>query len=701
MKQFISRIFPIAFLLALSLGASAQTPSDPVIFEVGGQKIYKSEFMKEFLQSIGQSSEAAPTACTYEKRKALEDYVDLFVNFRAKLTDAYALQFDTLYSLKKELKGYRAELASPYLIDSGTMTKILHEAYDRNHYVLHASHILIKCDQYATIEDTLEAYNRAMDVYKKAISGENFSGLATKYSDDPSAKGAIGSDRQGNGGDLGCFTVFNMVYPFECAAYNLKPGEISRPIRTKYGYHIIKLHEKLPYFGKATIQHIWVRTDKDSAYAAVKIKEAYQKLKDGENFASVVKNYSDDRSTSANGGMLPNMEASQMPVEYVKAITNLNPGEFSTPIRTSYGWHIVALVNKQTIPSYEDMVPYYKQRLTRDQRNTEPQSVFVAQCKKKYPFTDYTTMLKKAPKGSKKKVYLASLDQSIAAMNDSVYRKKWHYKDSMITDMRPLCFIGDKEYTNVDLLKYIDANQTMVRDKGDYASYINERYQDFIDAKILEYADSRLEIENAEFKELMDEYRNGLIIFAYNDKMVWSKAITDTTGLKQFYATESPKRSLDNTSDEVYFWNTRANVSVITIADSAILSPNKAKKIVAKCQNKGINNTGMLSLLQAAVAKKDSTAKSVKLENQIVEQGHQSLLTDSEWKRGTYEHAAKKGYQLIVVEKIMDPCLKTVMEARGYYINDYQNYLDAELVKQLRAKYNVVVHQNVVDEITY
>ena len=168
-------------LLSVSLlSVAAQTKTDPVVFEIGGKKIYKSQFMRDFLKSIGKDSVSAPTACTYEKRKALEDYVELYVNFQAKLADAYAMGIDTLQALKDELSVYRNELAAPYLIDSASMQNLLREAYERNHYVLHAAHILVPCVDNAAPADSLKAYNHAMELYEEALKTDNFYTVAQK-----------------------------------------------------------------------------------------------------------------------------------------------------------------------------------------------------------------------------------------------------------------------------------------------------------------------------------------------------------------------------------------------------------------------------------------------------------------------------------------------------------------------------------------
>lgn len=693
MKRFL-----LPLLVMVLLGASGMAQTDPTVIEINGKAITKSEFKKEFLKSIGQRPEATPTACTYEKRKALEDYVTLYTNFQAKLEDAFAMKIDTLRPIKKELMGYRNELAAPYLIDSVSLNRIYEEAYERNKYALHAAHVLIRVDRNAVPADTLVAYNKAMEVYNKAMAGEDFTALAVQYSDDPSAKGVLGEsiERKGNGGDLGCFTVFSMVYPFESAAYALKVGEISKPVRTDFGYHIIKLIDKIDYFGRSTIQHIWINANK-GVVAESMARNAYAELLEGNEFAKVARAYSSDGAES--GGFIPDIEMHQMPAEYVLHLSKLQPGEFSEPFKTQLGWHIVRLVKKEQIPTLEDLLPSYRQRLTRDPRNKAPKEAFAAQCKEKYGFTDYTQQYVK--KGKKKEV-MATLDAAIATMNDSVYRKKWHYREGSVSDMRPLCKIGEKEYNTVDFLKWIEANQEMIRLKGDYTVYLNKRYKEFTNDMALAYCDSRLELEHPEFAELIRDYKHGLMIFSYNDKMVWSKAIKDTVGLKEFYDRESKKRSLDNPEDDPYFWGSRAHMIEVRVADSALLAPKKAMKIIEKYRAKGIDqNEWKTAMIKACKDSKDTNVVPVTVVTRLMEEGSQKVLSANEWKVGTYVHPETKGYSIVVVDEILDPMLKSVKEARGYYINDYQNYLDQELIKNLREKYNVKVYQNVVDEITY
>ena len=689
-------------LSAMVLCASAQTTNDPVIFEIGGKPIYKSQFMKDFLKSIGQDPAASPTACTYEKRKALEDYVQLYVNVQAKLADAYALGIDTTSTLCTELNVYRKELAAPYLIDSVTMMELLREAYDRNHYALHAAHILVHCAETAIPEDTLKAYNHAMDLYRKAQTMDFYKVAQQEMHDqrmndrDPLVREKADQVNPYEG-DLGCFSVFDMVYPFESAAYEMKPGEVHKPVRSRFGYHIIKLFGRYEYFGKTQFAHIWI-SDKDPN-ARGKAFAAYKLLQEGQEFGLVAKNNSDDNTTNKTGGVMPELACNQLPVEYVEAVSKgLKVGEISQPFHTRYGWHIVKLLKKDSLSDFESMVPYYKSRMTRGERSTKPQHIFIAQSKEKYNFVDYTKV-----KASKKKnsPYMASLAQVRSLVTDSIFDGFFTYDSNQITDMRPLFKIGDKQYNSRQFARWLRKTKKIHR-PCNMDIYLNERYGEYIDAMVLKYADDRLEQDIPEFGELIDEYRHGLMIFSYNDMAVWSQSLKDTAGFRAFYDRVSPQHSYDDTNDAVYFWNHRARVAVVTVADSACLKPSKAEKIVRKGVEKGWGINSIKEALLDKVSKKKCTAEEpVTAELQLVEVGNQNLLTNNEWSKGIYVHPTEKGYKYLIVEQVLQPELKTLEEARGFYLDAYQNYLEAQNNAALREKYNVKIHQDVIDAITY
>ena len=698
----MKKILVAFFLFAFSTALFAQRDANPVIFEIGGKPIYKSEFMKEFLQSVGKDPAAAPTACTYEKRKALEDYVQLFVNFRTKLVDAYAIGLDTTASLRNELATYRAELAAPYLLDSASMQVLLREAYERNHYALHAAHILVKCSPNANPADTLKALEKAMALYRRIVdSGADFSQVAIEYN--KSEQDASQSRNMGPiDGDLGCFTAFDMVYPFENASYALQPGEVSKPVRTRFGYHVIKLIDKMPYYGRTSLRHIWLSENNNNPQRVENdIYAVYKRLESGEPFEMVARHKNDDRSAARNGGLLTDMPLNQMPDFYVKEISKgLKPGQYSKPFHTQYGWHIIKVESQEQIPPFEDIVPYYKQRLSRDQRNAGCQAVFINNTKEKYGFNDFTqeyTMVKKGKKMVKSTTPMANLDQVKAIVADSIFVCRWVYDSSKITDTTAVMRIGKKRFTQDDFARWLATNQK-TQSLYDLNRYVDNRYKEFVDAMVFDYADSQLEIENVEFQQLVEEYRHGLMIFAYNDRMVWTQAIIDTTGFQQFYGIRSKQLSLDNPDDSVYFWNTRARVSVYSVPDTACIAPDKALPIINKELKKKHASSEIVNQLNK---KADKTKGTISVNLTLVEENHQQLLSKNEWNKGVYVHPSDKGYDVLVVEGFVNPELKSQQEARGYYINDFQNYLDEQLITNLRKKYNVIIHQDVIDEITY
>lgn len=692
-------LMTIAAVLLLA-GAGAQTwPNNPVVMEVGGQKIAKDEFMKDFMSSVGERLAAKPGVTEAEKRQTLDEYVELYATFRAKLKDAYALGFDTMPNLIEELKTYRDELAAPYLIDSATLERILHEAYDRNHYSLRAAHILIMVSPDASPEDTLKAYKRIMGLRDRIMGGEDFFAVSSEevHRQQPEAP------TRPNEGDLGYFTAFDMVYPFENAAYALKVGEVSMPVRTRFGYHIIKLLDKVEMFGKCDLAHIWLM-GQDSTMRKYEINDCYNRLVDGQDFA-IVARQSDDRTTNGNGGLMPNATLNNIPPEYVDVAQHLKEGEFSKPFFTQYGWHIVKMVRRDTLPPYESMVPYYKQKMTRDQRGEESRKAFTLSSMKRYGIQDLTKTPVPQPKGKKRKKkepvkMQASLQQLYDIVPVEATRNRWDYNDSMVTDIHPILTMPGKSYTTLDLARYISTHQRGERPlKSEY--FVNMKYSDFIDSVVMVYVDSRLEKDNPELAAVVEEYRHGLMIFNYNNAMVWRKALHDTAGFADFYARESSTKRMDNPDDSVYFWKTRARVVTVNVVDSACIAPAKAAKILKKALKKNKGSLEMKDMLTEAVGKKCTAPRPVSVAPDLVEMGHQNLLSAGQWQKGVYLSPKTKGYRAVVVEEVMPPMLKGQMEARGYYMNGFQNEVERKHNDMLNKKYNVKINYDVVKQISY
>jgi peptidyl-prolyl cis-trans isomerase SurA len=686
-----------AFISVFGFQLSAQN-NDPVILEVGGQQIRQSEFMKDFRLTEGNNLAKNTGITEAEKRAALNEYTELYANFRAKYLDAVEQGLDTAFELRRELNRYRKDLAAPYLIDSAALSALLREAYERNHYMLHAAHILVRVEPDAAPADTLEAYNHIMELRNRILAGEDFFEVAREETlrRDPNAQ------VYPNEGELNCFTVFDMVYPFENGAYALKEGELSMPVRTMYGYHLIKLFERVEIYGKVTLQHIWLRSPNRR-----NIDNIYSDLQNGVSFDKLALR-SDDYSTSQTGGYITDATMGQLPHEYVKVLSELQEGQYSEPFQSRYGWHIVKLVKKDTLPPFSAMKSYYKQRMARDQRGNSSRRLFATHCREKYGIRDLTVtpveQPKKAAKGKKKKqpaVMMASLDELVSKMNDSVFSARWRYNDSTFSDLRTLVATPDKEYNVLDVAKYIKRHQR-VSNNEPHRRYVRTQYDNFLDSVTLVYVDSQLENEYPEFAEVVDEYRRGLTIFNYNEKMIWTKAINDSTGFANFYARESVKKSLQNPDDSLFFWRTRARLVVFTVADSACLAPSKAVKLVRKGYDKKLSSQDIQeSLMKKVDSKRCGVPVPVSFSLEQIEKGRSVLLAADQWKAGVYTRPEGRGYQVLMVQTITEPCLKGLLEARGYYLSAWQNEVEAELCKSLRAKYKVKIHYDALNKITY
>ena len=689
-------------LSTFSFQLSAQ--NDPVILEVGGQQIRQSEFMHDFTMSAGENA-TKPGLSQTEKQKNLVEYAELYANFRAKLLDAKAMGLDTVPELNLELAKYRHDLATPYLIDSVMLMKILHEAYERNRYALHASHILVKVSLDAEPADTLAAYNHALELRRRIDNGEDFTALAIEEAQRNNPHAPV----KPNEGELSYFSSFQMVYPFESAAYALQPGEVSMPVRTRFGYHIIKLLDRSEIYGKVTLQHIWLRGNERQRA----IGRMYESIMNGTPFEAMARQ-SDDPSSSETGGYITDATLAQLPQEYVKVVAGLHEGEVSKPFLTRYGWHIVKLVKKDTLPPFESMVPYYKQRMVRDQRGDASRKSFAASARTKYGIIDCTTTPVKQPaaKGKKKKskktkqqqpmVMMASLDEITSLVNDTIFKAEWRFRDTAIHDLRPLVIVPGHEYTALDFARYMRRNQYKTR-RCDIAYHVRNLYERFLDSVTIEYADSQLEKEQPEFAALVDEYRRGLLIFDYNEKNIWLKAIEDTAGFSAYYARESAKKSPANPDDSIYFWRTRARVVVLDVSDSAALAPSKAVKLMRKALDKNFTSAAMQeSLLEKVNRKKVTAAEPVTVFVEQVEQNRQKILGPDHWQRGVYAVPnGSKGYRVLVVQNILPPGIKSQSEARGYYLSGWQNEFEKKLCEALRVKYKVKIHYDALGKIRY
>jgi len=661
MKNSMMRLFSGLVLLFVFSAASAQE-TDPVILKVAGENITKSEFLNVY-QKNNVNGEVID-------RKSLEEYMELYINFRLKVKEAEQLGLDTMRSFIDELAGYRKQLAQPYLIDEEMNKSLLQEAYNRKTEDIRASHILIKVDRNAPPADTLAAYKRIMLIRKRIMKGEDFGKLAMENSDDLSANDRTIENRKikGNRGDLGYFTVFDMVYPFESGAYNTPMGEVSMPVRSDFGYHLIKVTDRKPALGRVQVAHILLRIPpdakaSDSAAVAAKAMEAYNKVMSGEDFARIAEQYSDDKSTATKGGVLPWFGANKMIPEFIKevsAIKNIN--DVAKPFSSNFGWHIVKLVDRKEIGSYDDNLSDLKQSLTRNDRAKKSEEALLNRIRKEYKFSQN----------------LKALNAFYMVVTDTIFSGGWKIEQAAGLKKKMMT-IGSRTFNQQDFAQYLVKNQRK-RNKEDIRVYVNSMFTTFVNENCLAYEDSRLESKYPEFKSLVKEYRDGILLFELTDRKIWSKAVKDSTGLEAYY----------NNHKNSYMWDQRldATIYTFTTTDEKILS--EARKSILK----GITDNELLGMINT-----DSTSV-LSIDRRKFLKGDNALIDEIDWKPGmATEKATKDKVTMIMVNEVVKPEIKKLNEARGIITADYQNYLEQEWIKELRAKYPYEVNREVLSAI--
>ncbi|MDP1621481.1 MAG: peptidylprolyl isomerase [Bacteroidales bacterium] len=662
MNSLKGKLLLTVFMLAAFLTSTAQVTNDEVLMTIAGKQIYVSEFMNIYQKNNVKGE-------TIDK-KSLDEYLDLFINFKLKVKQAEELGLDTITTFKTELNGYRDQLAKPYFTDEATLDRLIKEAYEREKTDLRASHIFFRLTPDASPADTLAAFKKAMAAREKIMNGASFESVAVEFSEDPSAKDREATQQhtflKGNRGDLGFFAVFDMVYAFENGAWNTEIGNVSMPVRTEYGYHLIKVTARRPALGKVTVAHIFLAIPKnamheDSVAIQKRIDSVYAKLTDGEVFEDLVKSYSEDKGSAAKGGILPAFGVNRMVPEFVDAIYSLNNvGDYTKPILTSYGWHIVKLIERKTQKPFDEEKAELKQRIMKDARGDQTRQVVIARIRSEYGVTENRPALKDFYK----------------IVTDSIFIGKW--KASQANELAGMIFkVGNMTFRQTDFAEYLASTQRK-QEKQSIEAYVDKKYNEFLDESLLKWENSQLEQKYPEFKTLMGEYRDGILLFDLTDQKVWSKAVKDTVGLEAFY-----QKNKSN-----YTWDTRLDATIYTVNDA------KAVQKVKNFIKSGLSDNDLLKEIN-----KDSL-QILSTESGKFSRKENKLIDSINWTPGFSNDIIDKGTTVFIyARKLLKPEIKELNEARGLITADYQNYLEKEWIASLRVKYPVEVNNSVLAKI--
>lgn len=665
LQGFLSAFAVLILTVSLTLvpkGTFAQL-GDKVLLTIGDEEITVDEFMAVYKKNNVDGEVL--------DKKSLEEYLDLYINFKLKVKAAEDKGLDTVPSFINELKGYRDQLAKPYFVDEELNAELLKEAYERKKQDVRVSHILVRLDRFPTPEDTLKAWNKIMEIRERIVEGgEDFNEVAEEVSEDPSARDMPASGfrpaRKGNRGDIGYFTVFDMVYPFEDAAYNLDAGQVSQPVRTEFGYHLLLVQDKKPALGKVQVAHLFLKmpgdaSKEDSAKLEARADSLYQALQEGADWEDLVREYSDDKSSSMNKGVLPWFSSSRMVPQFIDGIRSIaDSGQISEPILTSYGWHIIKLIDTKPIGSFEDEKADLKQSLSKDVRSDKSKASIIRRIKKDYGYREFNN----------------AVEEFYTAVDSSIYKRKWEAEMAEGLD-EPVFTLGDSTYTQQEFARYIAKHQS-ISTKQSIKNFVDTSFDKFVEEKLIAYEDVRLEQKYPEFRDLVKEYRDGILLFELTDQMVWSKAIKDTTGLKIFH---------EKHKDD-YMWGERVKATLVTA--QTMEGAKKAREMAQEMDPEDLREKI-----------ENDTTVNVVVVNKKFHKGASDIIDQVEWKKGiTNIHSNEKGMNgFAIIHEKVGPEPKTLSEARGLITADYQNYLEEKWIEELREKYTVEVNRDVLSQI--
>jgi peptidyl-prolyl cis-trans isomerase SurA len=639
-------------LLSLNLATYAQNSTKEVLFTIDNKPYYTDEFSRIYKKNIDLVKD--------DSQKDLDKYLELFIGYKLKINKANKLGLENNPKYKSELASYRTQLAKNYITDTKVTKELIEEGYNRSLKEVHAAHILLNLEENAVPVDTLKIYNQMLDIRKKALGGEDFSKLAKQFSQDPSAKE--------NSGDLGYFSAFRMVYPFESAAFKTKKGDISMPVRTRYGYHILKVLDIRDNRGEINVAHIMIAKQTEPKLqekAKSTIDDIYKKLQQGEKFETLAQQFSEDKSSAEKGGVLNRFASGQLSSDQFEdiafSLSKENP--LSAPFQTEFGWHIVKFIERFPTKTFDEMQTDLDAKIRRDDRSRLITNSMNDKLRKEYPIK------------RDDKLY-AAISKTV---NKDYLAGTWKTPVETKAFDKNLFTIKDKPVTGVDFLGYLEKQQKGLKDvKVSLSQIVDKIYEQFVDDQLNTYYDNNLENKFPEFKDVMEEYRDGLLLFDLMEKEIWEKSKNDTIGLENFY--KSHKLN--------YQWKNRVD---------ALITSSTKEDVIKKAQKMLKNNA-----TSEAIKEKLNLDKKVEImENQgIFEEGNEVLPKNVKFVVGVSDVEKKGDYFFVTrVNKVLAAGEKSLEDCKGKVINDYQQYLEENWVSDLKKEFTINVNSAVFEKV--
>jgi peptidyl-prolyl cis-trans isomerase SurA len=605
----------------------------PLVFSVNKQPVFADEFIYLYKKNHSKPDD-------FQEPK-INEYLQLLINFKLKIEEAKSRGMDTTKAFVKEFSGYKEELKKPYQVGGDELDRLTKQAYERLKEEVKASHILIGVAADAQPEDTLRAFQRISAIRERITRGEDFQKLASELSEDPSAKS--------NAGNLGYFTAMQMVFPFENAAYKLAIGEISNPVRSRFGYHLLKLYDRRQTRGEVEVSHILLRTENNDAKVKNKMFDIYDQLKAGKNWDELCAESSEDANTKNAGGKLRPFGVGALaavPEFEQMAFALQKEGEISDPFQSSIGWHIIRLEKKIPLPPYKEVEASLKKKVARDERMQISKKAQLIKKRKDFLFTE---------NAETKNLLLPLADSSLVKAN-------WSFSGDTQNLIKPVFSLLGKTYTLSDFVKYAKNNQTV--SSVSPKTRLDELYDAFVEEKINQLEDEKIFNDNPDYRNLLVEYKEGIMLFEIMEKEVWNKASKDSIGQRNYY----------DLNKEKYKAGDRVEAQVFATLEKEQIAELK-KKMLAGDTIKKADLKNFKSVMGA----------------KAYEKGESKAIDKISWVTGLQETQIDNVFYLVDVKRLVTPGYKTFDEARASVISEYQDFLEKSWLQSLKKKYKVYV----------
>ena len=617
-------------------------PGSPVVATFAGETLTLDEFEERYARTVGGRAEAAS-----DSLEAYEDFLTRYVDFRLKVQQARDLGLATDPDLRREIAQYREQLAQPYFLERAVLDDIVRDLYEKQQEEVRASHILVRVAENAAPEDTLRAYERLSAIRDSVLAGSDFAELARRHSEDPSVAQ--------NRGDLGYFSGGRMIQAFEDRAYATPVGEVSDVFRTSFGYHVLRVTDRRPAEPEIRASHILISLSEgasaaDSAEARALAEELLGRIEAGEDFAALAQQYSDDAASGARDGDLGFFGRDRMVAPFADAAYALEDiGDVSGVVETRFGYHLIRLTDRRAPKTYEEAYPELKQLAERLPRTALRRQAVGEEFRAEAGSRLDTALVRRAIEP-----YPAD-----TLLRRAVLGRFDGYGDSTFAA------VGDETYTLGELADYVRTLRIRLAD--DQRAQLLDLADDFLNEKSVTLAAASLEDTDPEFRQIMEDYEDGVLLFRISEDSVWTAAARDSLGLQRYFEANAERYRFPERRRVVGFYG-RNDSLLQAVTD-------------------GLDAGRTPAQLGAQLA--DAEA-GVEIDTVYVTETSSSVFSNA-LSLGVGERTEIVPYQsrqaVLYLDGIEPPRAMTFEEARAQALADYQDALDEAFRARLRAKY--------------